>query len=73
MSRKGNYLDNPIMENFFKNIKNEIFYGKGTTFRSFVELEHTISKYICYNNYRITEKLKGLNPVQYRNQSLLTN
>ncbi|WP_367236762.1 IS3 family transposase, partial [Thomasclavelia sp.] len=25
-----------------------------------------------YNTQRITEKLKGLTPVQYRNQSLLT-
>ncbi|MGL5540315.1 MAG: IS3 family transposase, partial [Erysipelotrichaceae bacterium] len=25
-----------------------------------------------YNNQRITTKLKGLTPVQYRNQSLLT-
>ena len=25
-----------------------------------------------YNNQRITVKLKGLTPVQYRNQSLLT-
>ena len=27
MSRKGNCLDNSIMENFFRHLKQEIYYG----------------------------------------------
>ena len=28
MSRKGNCLDNSVMENFFGKMKNEMFYGQ---------------------------------------------
>ena len=73
MSRKGNCLDNSPMENFFGRMKNEMFYGYEYTFKTLDELEIVMKEYIEYcNTQRITVKLKGLTPVQYRNQSLLT-
>ncbi len=74
MSRKGNCLDNSPMENFFGKMKNEMFYGYEYTFNTLEELQKEMEDYIYYyNNQRITEKLKGLTPVEYRNQSLNTN
>lgn len=73
MSRKGNCLDNSPMENFFGKMKNEMFYGYEYTFNTLEELKKEMENYISYyNNQRITEKLKGLTPVKYRNQSLIT-
>ncbi|MCJ8343865.1 MAG: IS3 family transposase, partial [Cetobacterium sp.] len=73
MSRKGNCLDNSPMESFFGKLKNEMFYGFEYAFQSLDDLKVAIEKYIdYYNNKRILSKLKGLTPVQYRNQSSLT-
>lgn len=73
MSRKGNCLDNSVMENFFGKMKNEMFYGYEYTFKTIEDLKIAMEQYIMYyNTQRITVKLKGLTPVQYRNQSLLT-
>ena len=73
MSRKGNCLDNSPMENFFGKMKNEMFYVYEYTFNTLEELKKEMENYISYyNNQRITEKLKGLTPVEYRNQSLIT-
>ncbi len=73
MSRKGNCLDNSPMENFFGKMKNEMFYGYEYTFETLDELKIAMEEYIeYYNMQRITVKLKGLTPIQYRNQSLLT-
>ena len=73
MSRKGNCLDNSPMENFFGKMKNEMFYGYEYTFNTLEELKKEMENYISYyNNQRITAKLKGLTPVEYRNQSLIT-
>ena len=70
MSRKGNCLDNSVMENFFGLLKSELLYLKN--FKSIDEFKHELEKYIdYYNNIRIKSKLKGLSPVQYRIQSLL--
>lgn len=70
MSRKGNCLDNSIIENFFGIMKNEMFYGNQHKFKSLEQLEKEILEYIAYyNNERITLKLKGLSPSQYRLQS----
>ena len=69
MSRKGNCLDNAVMENFFGILKSEMFYHK--KFESVDQLIQEIEDYIYYyNNKRIKGKLKGLSPVQYRIQSL---
>jgi len=68
MSRKGNCLDNAVMENFFGILKSELFY-----LQEFDSIEHFIRElheYISYyNNQRIKAKLKGLSPVEYRTQS----
>lgn len=71
MSRKGNCLDNSLMENFFGIMKNEMFYGHEYEFESLDQLEKAMIKYIkYYNKDRITVKLKGLSPYNYRQQSL---
>ncbi len=70
MSRKGNCLDNAVIENFFGLLKSELFYLQ--KFSSCEEFIRELKEYIhYYNNFRIKQKLKGLSPVQYRNQSLL--
>ena len=71
MSRKGNCLDNSPMENFFGIMKREMFYSHEYEFQTLEELRIAMEEYIeYYNTQRITIKLKGLTPVQYRNQSL---
>jgi putative transposase len=69
MSRKGNCLDNAVMENFFGHVKAELFY-----LMKFTSVEHLTAEledYLdYYNNRRIKAKLKGLSPVQYRTQAL---
>ncbi|MBX9097322.1 IS3 family transposase [Streptococcus gordonii] len=72
MSRKGNSLDNGMMESFFGILKSEIFYGYEKHFRSLEDLKQAIVNYIdYYNNKRIKVKLKGLSPVQYRTKSFV--
>ena len=52
----------------------EIFYGQENNYKNIKELRLVIEEYIdYYNNRRIKEKLKGLTPAKYRNQSLLVN
>lgn len=68
MSRKGNCLDNSVMENFFGLLKSELLYLQD--FISFEQFKEELEEYIdYYNNKRIKQKLKGLSPVQYRIQS----
>lgn len=68
MSRKGNCLDNSVMENFFGLLKSELLYLR--EFSSMEDFRIELEKYIdYYNNKRIKCKLKGLSPVQYRIQS----
>ena len=67
MSRKGNCLDNAAMESFFGTLKSEFFYLN--KFSSVEDLQAGLENYIRYYNHdRIKMKLKGLSPVQYRNQ-----
>ncbi len=71
MSRKGNCLDNAVMENFFGLLKSELFYLQ--QFETIEQLKCSIDEYIhYYNNERIKMKLGGLSPVEYRTQSRLT-
>ena len=71
MSRKGNCLDNSIMENFFGLMKKEMFFDHQFEFDNYEQFNKAIDNYIYwYNNKRIKTKLKGLSPVQYRIQSL---
>lgn len=46
MSRKGNYLDNSPIENFFGLLKKEIYYSE--VYRSFSELKIANDGYIYY-------------------------
>ena len=69
MSRKGNCLDNAVMENFFGLLKTELLY-----LQDLDSLEHFKAELIdylyYYNNRRIKLKLKGLTPAQHRYQTL---
>ena len=68
MSRKGNCLDNAVMENFFGLLKSELLYLR--TFQSLDEFCQELVAYLeYYNHNRIKEKLNGLSPVQYRIQN----
>ena len=70
MSRKGNSLDNGMMENFFGILKTEMFYDQEDNYESLDDLITAIDDYMYYYNYdRIKIKLKGLSPVNYRLQS----
>lgn len=74
MSRKGNSLDNGLMESFFGIMKSEMFYGQENNYKNIEDLKLAIEEYIdYYNKKRIKVKLKGLTPAEYRNQSLLIN
>jgi len=68
MSKRGNCLDNACMENFFGQLKSEMFYGE--TYESVNSFISELHNYIHYhNNQRTSRKLKGLTPVGYKNQS----
>ena len=69
MSRKGNCLDNAVIENFFGLLKSELLY-----LQKFNSMEHFKAELIdyldYYNNHRIKAKLKGLPPAIHRQQAL---
>jgi len=70
MSRKGNCLDNAVMENWFGIMKSEFFYQE--KFETIDSFKQGLHEYIYYYNHdRIKQKLKGLSPVDYRTQSLV--
>ncbi|BBE21910.1 integrase [Arthrobacter sp. MN05-02] len=69
MSRKGNCYDNAVIENFFGHLKEELFHR--VRFISTDALTEALHEYIhWYNTERISTKLEGLSPVQYRAQTL---
>ncbi|HEX3038072.1 MAG TPA: IS3 family transposase, partial [Oscillospiraceae bacterium] len=69
MSRKGNCLDNAVIENFFGLLKSELLY-----LQQFDLIEHFKAELVdyldYYNNRRIKAKLKGLPPALHRQQTL---
>lgn len=70
MSRKGNCLDNSVIENFFGLLKSELLYLE--KFDSIEDFRFKLEEYIeYYNNRRIKIKLKGMSPVEYRTHSSL--
>ena len=70
-SRKGNCMDNSLMENFFGILKNEMFYGHENEFETLEDLRKAIIEYIeYYNTERISVKRKGMSPIEYRQHSL---
>ena len=69
MSRKGNCLDNAVIENFFGLLKSELLYLQ--KFDSIEHFKRELLDYLdYYNNYRIKAKLKGLPPALHRQQAL---
>ena len=61
-------MDNGAMENFFGRLKVEMFYGEH--FESVDDFIQALDNYIhYYNNQRISLKLNGMSPVQYRTHS----
>lgn len=65
MSRKGNCLDNAVIESFFGILKSELFYLN--KYKSISQLKKDIKAYIkYYNNERIKLNLKGMSPIEYR-------
>ena len=70
MSRKGNCLDNAVIENFFGLLKSELLYLQ--EFRSMEHFKLELIEYLdYYNNRRIKAKRKGLPPAIHRQQALL--
>ncbi|MDR0903402.1 MAG: IS3 family transposase [Ruminococcus sp.] len=68
MSRKGNCLDNSVMENFFGHLKSELLY-----LQKFDSIEHFKSELIAYidwyNNKRTKAKFGYISPLEYRHQA----
>ena len=69
MSRKGNCLDNAVVENFFGLLKSELLYLQ--KIQSMEHFKRELVDYLdYYNNRRIKAKLKGLPPALHRQQAL---
>lgn len=65
MSRKGNCLDNSVMENFFGLLKSELLYLQD--FNSMDHFQRELRRYIkYYNERRIKMGLNGKSPKTYR-------
>lgn len=69
MSRISRCIDNGPMEGFWGIIKSEMYYLQ--KFHTYEELKQAVDKYIdFYNMRRLQKNLKGLTPIDYRNQAL---
>ena len=69
MRRKGNCLDNAVIENFFGLLKSELLYLQ--EFQSMEHFKQELVEYLdYYNNRRIKTKLKDLPPAIHRQQAL---
>lgn len=69
MSRKGNCLDNAVIENFLGLLKTECWHNE--EYDNIDQLKVAVDEYIHYYNHdRIKVKLNGLSPVQYRAQTI---
>ncbi|OFI39416.1 integrase [Arthrobacter sp. SW1] len=67
MSRKGNCLDNALVESFFGHLKEEFYRAR--RFSSPAEFTKELDAYIhWYNHVRIKQSLRGLSPVQFRTE-----
>ena len=65
MSRKGNCLNNAVMENFFGLLKSELLCLQ--KFESVEHFKQELLDYLdYYNNHCIKAKLKGLPPAIHR-------
>ena len=69
MSRRGNCLDNAVIENFFGLLKSELLYLQ--KFESMEHFKKELVDYLdYYNNRRSKAKLKGWPPALHRQQAL---
>lgn len=69
MRRKGNSLDNAVIENFFGLLKSELLYLQEIDSIKHFKLE--LEQYLdYYNNRRIELKLNGLAPAKHRYQAI---
>ena len=69
MRRKGNCLDNAVVENFLGPIKSELLYLQ--KFQSMEHFRRELIHYLDYcNNHCIKVQLKGLPPALHRQQAL---
>lgn len=72
MSRKGNCLDNAMMENFFGIMKSELLYMN--RYKDMNIFKEDLKSYIkYYNKDRIKLRLNGLSPIRYRKLFLSQN
>lgn len=69
MSRKGNCWDNAVAESFFKTLKVERIYRK--KYESILQAKYDLFKYIeiFYNRKRIHLTLKGMSPIEFKEQN----
>lgn len=68
MSRKANCYDNAVMENFFGHLREELFHR--VRFLNTEALTAALHEYIHWYTERISVKLEGLSPAQYRARAL---
>lgn len=69
MSRKGNCLNNAVIETFFGLLKSKLLYLQA--FQSMEHFKQELLDYLDYYNRRIKAKLKDLPPAIHRRQALL--
>ena len=70
MSRRGNCLDNAVIESFFGVLKSELLYLQ--EFDSMGQFKQELIAYLdYYNNRRIKGNLNGLPPALHRQRALL--
>ncbi len=69
MSRKGNCIDNGATEQVFGHLKDEFYRGRD--WETFEEFKRDLEAYIHHwNHARRQARLKGLTPVEFRDQAL---
>lgn len=71
MNRKGNCIDNCVMETFFGRMKTKMFNGHEKEYQTFEEFSEAVDDYIYfYKNQRIQKKTKWMPPVLFRKASI---
>lgn len=69
MSRKGNCLDNAVIESFHSVLKSEEFYSQPREYLTNPIVVEKVKSFIYYyNQIRLQAKLNYLSPVEYREQ-----
>lgn len=69
MSRKGNCLDNAVIESFHSTLKSEEFYSQPREYLTNPIVVEKVKNFIqYYNQIRLMAKLNYLSPIEYREQ-----